>query len=99
MPKFSRERVASDFIKLECFKAIPKDGQFIGYVSDISDEGKVTVNAFYTMPGKPDAALCVKVNSRDVLRAVINPASVPMPTRDKPEATAPASAPAKGKTK
>lgn len=75
----SSDRLASRFIEAKCKELIGKRGNFIGYNTDISDDGKVVVNAFYYASDKPTVAVTLPITDKAVVRAVINPASVPQP--------------------
>jgi len=79
MPKVSSSRNANNFIVAECKKLVGKRGTFLGYNSDVNDDGKVSVNVFYYTTDAPSVAKSFPVTDRAVMQAVINPASVPVP--------------------
>lgn len=85
MPKMKPERNAAVFIRNKCTEMVGKKGTFLGYVRDVSEDGKVMVIGFYVPTGKTDAAVSFKVIDRDVIRAVINPDTVPYPEKKEPK--------------
>lgn len=77
MPAVSTERNAKRFINDKCADAVKGKGPYLGFYSDVTEDGKIVVNAFHVVPGKLDTAASVRVMDKSVLMAVINPASVP----------------------
>jgi len=77
MPKISATRNAIAFINDCCKTAVnAKGATYIGYASDVNADGKVVVYAFGYV-SEPSTAKAFLMNDIAIVRAVINPSTVP----------------------
>lgn len=76
MPKIGNEKAAARFITKVARETVKSKGSYLAYARDISDDGKVVLNAYYLdKSGKPQST---PITDRDAIRCSVNPDLVPV---------------------